>query len=181
MLTVRPDGDDTIDGSTSPVTMMPGHCYGYVVESEGKWLELWRPSSPKIRLTAEGGIAVLWTNGTGAVTIKGTVVDLDSSNDTFEVCPANDIDAVGIVYESGIAAGSEAWVVILGVAEGLLEDSTAGTAGYWCGISTTQAGRFTANAISPANQTRHFQEMGHCLQNVAAGTDQLCRLVLHWN
>ena len=85
----------------------------------------------KVRLTPEGGIAVRLTNKTGSASVKGTLCELSPSVDSAVVTVgANEPDVIGVMYESGIADGSDVWVVIQGVAEVLLKDTTASTRGY---------------------------------------------------
>ncbi len=137
--------------------------------------------------TPEGGIAVRLTNNTGANTIKGTLVCACTAGDyAFKVCGADDPDAMGVVYESGIAAGQEAWVVTYGKADVLLQDTTASTRGYWARTSVTQAGRADiTNAVPPGggivNHEIHFREIGHCIESKGSGTDVLARIMTHFN
>ncbi len=137
--------------------------------------------------TLEGGRAIKLTNKTGVASVKGIVVKPSSSTDyAVDVCDADGVDPIGVVYEDGIADGSEVWVVISGIAEVLLEDSTATTRGYWARTSITQAGRADITAALPPEGTiqaleNHFSEIGHSIQSVTAGTDKLARIVMHIN
>ena len=137
--------------------------------------------------TLEGGRAIKLTNKTGVASVKGIVVKPSSSTDyAVDVCGADGVDPIGVVYEDGIADGSEVWVVISGIAEVLLEDSTATTRGYWARTSITQAGRADITAALPPEGTiqaleNHFSEIGHSIQSVTAGTDKLARIVMHIN
>jgi hypothetical protein len=73
-------------------------------------------------------------------------------------------------------------VVVSGIADVLLQDSTASTRGYWVRTSTTTAGRADAtNADPPGLVVAHMSEIGHCLQSQIAGTNVLARCVLHFN
>lgn len=135
----------------------------------------------KFWLTPEGGYAILLTNKTGANSVKGTLVKCGTGTDnSFIVSPTNEQQTIGAVYESGIADGSECWVVIGGIAECLLEDSTAATRSYWCGVSGTTAGRMQT-AAAPPNTTQHWEELGHTLESKAGGTDVLCKIAMHFN
>jgi hypothetical protein len=141
----------------------------------------------KVKLTLEGGIAILLTNKTGANSVQGQLVTPDAANDDAVVLTAaNDLEIIGVFYESGIADGSEAWVVISGIADVAMEDNTASTRGNWVRTSIIEAGyadATNAGAPAPINQT-HFTEIGHCIETVAAGgvgTHILARCVLHFN
>jgi hypothetical protein len=133
-------------------------------------------------ITPEGGFAVKLVNATGSASVKGSLVMADNSAfETFNLETANGIDPFGVVYEAGVPNGSRCFVVVGGVADALLTDGTSSTFGNWVAVSVTQAGRVDANAASPPNQTRHFQEVGHCFQSVTAGVNKLCRIVMHFN
>jgi hypothetical protein len=133
-------------------------------------------------ITTGGGFALRLTNKTGGASVKGTLVQADTTTDNaFSVEGANGIDPIGVVAESGVPDGSLCWVVIGGRVQVLLTDSTASTRGNWCAVSTTQAGRVDANAGSPPNQARHFQEVGHCLETKTAGTNVLAWINMHLN
>jgi hypothetical protein len=136
--------------------------------------------------TADGGVATKYTNATGAASVKGTIVKLGSTDDTVIINPADDPMPMGIVYEAGVANGSEMWVTIAEDAYVLLEDGTAGTAGYWLKQSDTAAGRADASNAAPTGGTiaalnDHFSEIGHCEETVSSGTDVLCKIHIHWN
>jgi hypothetical protein len=146
-----------------------------------------RPAFPgaKIGYTIEGGAAILLTNKTGSNSVKGSLVEAsENNNNAFELEAADGIDPIGVVYSNGVPDGGLCWVVIGGIAEGLLEDQTAATQGNWVGLSATAAGRVDMTAGSPANQTRHFQECGHCLETVSAGGPGelvLAKFLMHFN
>ena len=141
----------------------------------------------KVKLTVEGGIAVKLTNKTGAASVKGTLVIADTTtDDAFKIMPANGVMVIGAVYENGIADGSECWVVIAGIAEVLLEDSTAATRGYWARTSVNDNGRADiTNAAPPGGGIPeldiHTAEIGHCIESKSAGTDVLAKIIMHFN
>lgn len=141
----------------------------------------------KCRITAEGGLAVLLTNKTGGNSVKGQIVAAsDTVENAFMTVVADDYDPIGAVYESGIADGSECWVVVYGIAEVLLKDATTSTRGYWVRISSDTAGRADATAAAPSGGTigeidAHFREIGHCFESKEAGTDVLCKIIMHMN
>lgn len=136
----------------------------------------------KVKFTDEGGFAVKLTNKTGASSVKGTCVEASTATDNaFQVSAISAIDSIGFVYESGVADGSECWVVVNGIAEALLEDETASTRNYWVGSGDTTAGRVNMDSASPPNATRHFEECGHCIESKASGTNVLAKMIVHHN
>lgn len=138
-------------------------------------------------LTPEGGIAIYLKNKTGAPSVKGTLVNTESSEDySIDIAGADEPDIIGAVYEDGVADGELVLVVILGVADVLLEDGTASTRGYWCRISETQAGRADITNAAPPGGTisaieGHFREIGHCMESKLSGVDILARILMHFN
>jgi len=143
--------------------------------------------SDKVMITPLGGIAVKMTNKTGAASVKGTLVDTSTATDNaFAVEGADGLDPIGVVYESGVADGSECWVVIAGIVEVLLEDTTAATRGYWVRTSVNTAGRVDATNAAPPGGTIaaleiHLAEVGHCVETKTGGTDVLAKIVMHFN
>lgn len=138
----------------------------------------------KIKLTKEGGIATRYYNKTGAPSIKGTAVKAINSPGLSDAIGISEIDTystIGFIYEDGIADGSLVWVVYSGIAEILLEDGIAATAGQWVRSSVTQAGRALTQAAPPPPPSfdDHFQEYGHILETKNAGVNVLVRAQLH--
>lgn len=139
-------------------------------------------------ITVEGGFAVRMLNQTGGASVKGTVVEPQSGaveNRGVKAITADDPDLVGVIYESGIADGSLMWVVVSGMAQILLQDSTAGTRGYWSRASASQAGRVNStSAVPPGGGVTeldiHVREVGHCAETVDAGTNVLCWHHVHF-
>lgn len=125
-------------------------------------------------------------NKTGANSIKGTIVIASTGTDmAFSVASVDDEESIGIVAEDGVGDGSECFIIISGVAEVLLKDSTSATRGYWVKTSDV-AGRADATNASPPGggipqHDEHFQEIGHCLETVSAGTDVLAKILVHFN
>ena len=142
----------------------------------------------KVGLTELGGIAIKLTNETGAPSVKGTIViasNVSGQDDSFEVAGADEYQPIGIVYEDGIADGSECWVVINGVAQVLLKDATTSTTGNWVRTSDV-AGRADVTLAAPPGGgipelDQHMQEVGHSLETKSANTDVLCKVALHFN
>ncbi len=132
------------------------------------------------RFTPERGIAVSLTNKTGVASVKGTIVEAHAGTDNaFRVCDASSIESFGVVYEDGIADGSECLVVIGGRCQVLLKDATLSTRNNWVGVSDV-AGRADATGASPAAAPQHFKEIGHCIESKAADTDVLAFIILHF-
>ena len=131
-------------------------------------------------LTPEGGLALRLTNKTGVASVKGTIIEAHAATDNaFRVCDANSVESFGIVYEDGIADGSECLVVIGGRCQVLLKDATASTRNNWVEVSDV-AGRADATGASPAAAPQHFQEIGHCIESKGADTDVLAFIMLHF-
>lgn len=148
------------------------------------WPYLSMTAGANIFLTPEGGIATYMVNGTGSTSVKGSVVSASGAADSSFILQANQYDAIGIVYESGIAAGQPCRVVFAGVAEVLFEDGVAPVRGYWVQAHTTD-GRAT-NLTEPSgggfvNSNEHFKEIGHCQESKSAGTNVLAKCVVHFN
>ena len=136
----------------------------------------------KAKVTAEGGFAVRLTNKTGANSVKGTVVEADGAvDDAFELAPADATDAIGVVYEDGIADGAECWIVWGGIADVLLKDGTAATRHYWVMVSDVAGRADATSAVPPGAVLAHFREIGHCVESVGSGTDVLARIAVHFN
>ena len=140
-------------------------------------------SAPNGGITVEGGVYVWMINKSGAPSVKGSIAAADTGvNYAFKLTAADAYDAIGAVYDSGIADATWCRVVIGGIADVLLQDSTASTRAYWVRTSTTAAGRADAtNAAPPGLVLQHFAEIGHCLESKNAGTDVLARCLLHFN
>lgn len=140
--------------------------------------------STKVLLTPEGGIAVKLTNKTGAASVAGQLVKADTAtNDAVVLTAISDTECFGVFYNSGIVDGSEVWVVVAGIADVLFEDNHGPTRGDWVATSATDAG-YAVSQASPAAAPTHFEEIGHCIETVAAGgagTHVAARCVLHFN
>lgn len=130
-----------------------------------------------------GGICIKLTNKTGAASVAGQLVQADTANnDAVILAPAGNVDTIGVFLDAGVADGSEAWVVVSGIADVALDDNVAAVRGYWMG-SGVLAG-YAATSVSPPAAPTHFEEIGHCIESVAAGgagTHILARCVLHFN
>jgi len=143
-----------------------------------------KAASTNVKFTPEGGLAIKLTNETGGNSVKGSVVHAgETVANSFEL-QSDEYDAIGVVYDDGIADGEECWVVVSGIAEVLLKDSTAATVGYWVKSADTDGRAEVTTApsgIGAIAASEHFREIGHCLESATAGTDVLVKVVLHFN
>jgi hypothetical protein len=131
--------------------------------------------------TGEYGPQFRLTNRTGSNTVKGTIVRASTANDmAFETEAADEDEPIGIVYQDGVANGSDAWVWGSGaVAQVLLVNSTAATRGYWAAVGSAD-GRADMTNANPI-VANHWREIGHCLESKTAGTNVLARAIIHFN
>ena len=128
----------------------------------------------KVKMTELGGIAVQMVNKTGAPSVKGTVVVASSTTDNgCAIADTSADDAIGVIFDSGVADGSPVWVVVIGVAEVLIEDATEASRRAYVSMSTTVAGR--ANAAGVAASTL---DIGSCIKSADAGTTVLATVML---
>jgi hypothetical protein len=153
----------------------------------------WIQISTKMRIghdesTGEYGVQMKLENQSGSNSVKGTVVAPSGSDaESWDVITADDVNAIGVVYEGGVADGSECWVWMNGsVCQVLLEDGTASTVGYWAKVSDNDAGRADASNAAPPGGTigaleDHMSEIGHCMETKGSGTDVLAKIMLHFN
>ncbi len=133
-----------------------------------------------VAITAEGGFAQRYTNKTGAISIKGTVVEASSSADNaVDIEEAAGVEPIGFIYNNGIPDGEDVWIVTSGRAQGLMENSSACVRGDWMGVSDSAAGRLQCSTEPPAT-VKHDQECGHSVQSVTGGTDVLVLLDIHF-
>lgn len=139
------------------------------------------------RITNEGGFAYRLYNKTGSASQKGLIVRSSTAMaSSVTVADAGIPDPIGVFYEDGVPDGSLAWVVTNGIADVLLEDSTAATLRYWVKMSENQNGRADASIAAPSGGAigeleEHMHEIGHSLESQSAGSDVLCRILMHFN
>ena len=141
----------------------------------------------KVKITAEGGIAVKMTNKTGGASVKGEVVTVYTATAVNSAVAKIVVDVpapIGVFYESGVADGSEAWVVVSGIADVYFIGNTA-LGNLARGFITGDAGYVTGQALaeavpsSPFASDKHFYEIGHVIEaRTGAG---LAKCVLHFN
>ncbi len=138
-----------------------------------------------IKFTPEGGLAVKLINKTGGVSVKGTVVNSSSSVDLAVQKIVVDVpDAIGAIYDNGVADGGEVWVVVSGIAEVYFIGSVT-RKNLVRGFVTSDGGYVSGQALnealptSPFSTDKHFYEIGHAIQNrTGAG---LAKIILHFN
>lgn len=189
LVTINRGGANTIDGVNSVsllyqndyITLVPtNEGYSIIDSNSGT-------STNKVKITPEGGIAVKLTNKTGGASVKGEVVSVYSAtaiNSSVSKIVVDIPAPIGVFYESGVADGNEAWVVISGVADVYFVGNT--TRGHLArGFITGDAGYVTGQALSeavpssPFASDKHFYEIGHVLESrTGAG---LAKCVLHFN
>lgn len=143
--------------------------------------------SGKILFTKEGGLAVRLINKTGAVSVKGTVVQPYNStaiDNAVEKITQDIPDPIGVIYNDGIADGNYMWVVISGIADVLFIGNT--TRGHFArGFISADVGYIAGYVlseqvpVSPFATDKHFYEIGHIMESrVGAG---LAKVILHFN
>jgi len=93
-------------------------------------------------------------------------------------------DCIGVFYDSGIADGSEAWIVISGIADIYFWGST--TRGHLARTGlAANTGEISGQALSediptsPFATDKHFCEIGHVLESKTGA--RLAKCVLHFN
>ncbi len=129
--------------------------------------------------TAIGGFAIKLTNKTGSNTVAGQLVNVyiaTAIDDAFKTISASDENIIGVVLDAGVADGSEAWVVVNGIADVLMD--AGGSARGDRIISSATAGSGDVWNVGGAVAT-HFQEIGHCIET--RGGAGLARCILHFN
>jgi len=142
-----------------------------------------------IGFTPEGGLAIRLINKTGANSIKGTVVHPISGTlnpiGSFDTSDVNDVDPIGAIYESGVPDGSPCFIVTAGVAEVLVENGSTGSIGGWYKVSSSTPGRAVmavhAAGIPALQDSVHFMELGHGMQNHESGSEVLTKIIMHFN
>lgn len=143
-------------------------------------------SGGRIKFTADGGLAVQYTNKTGADSIKGYVVMTSTATaDAVELVAVNDVDPIGVFLDSGVPDGQPAWIVVSGRAYAYFIASVtlnhlART--FLTGESGAAAGKAMSEAKPSGGSAaveKHFAEIGHVLEaRTGAG---LALVNLHFN
>lgn len=131
---------------------------------------------PKIRLTPEGGYAVLFT--AAEALSQGEIVYFAQGGtaDNVSKAPAGNEMPVGVVYASA-AQGASVWVVTTGRVKVLPEAGITAAMGYVLYVGAT-AGRAGQSATAPAND--HWKEVGHWAAT-GSGAGALTYALVHFN
>jgi hypothetical protein len=133
--------------------------------------------------TNERGFLLKMLNKTGVSSVKGELVAQHSSNNREVTLQTGEYDTIGIVQEAGVAEGSEMWVWQIGsVCQALLKNTVSASRANLA-IAADTDGRMDMVATPPPPPTAdtHFKEVGHALEAVTGGTDQLCLISFHLN
>ena len=129
-------------------------------------------------ITSIGGIAINLFNRTGHSSVKGEVVQSSDTTDLEVTLEASGgVDPMGIIYNAGIAEGSNVWVVVAGIAQ-VFYDANGAINGGWVEASELTSGRADGSAASPQPAPQHFSEIGHALEDAAANT--LGKISIHF-
>ena len=157
-------------------------------------IDIVNPSLPldvkaKAGISSIGGLCIKLTNKTGSNTIAGQLVQAGTAtDDSFILSGVDETENIGVVLDSGIGDGSEAWIVNSGIADVAMKDNTAATRGNWVKASSEAGYADSTNATPPGGGIpeldEHMREIGNCIENVTAGgggTHILARCVLHFN
>jgi len=174
-------GKDIAAGNTGPAWRTEN---GTVIQLDQSLKTTDAPTFNKIKITAIGGTAIQLTNKTGANTVAGKVVEASTTtDDAFQINDADGNHPIGIVLDAGIADGSEAWIVVNGIADVAIVSGEAATRGWW--VFTSDAGYCTMledpTGGGAAELDQHMREVGHCIETVAANGVILARCVIHFN
>jgi hypothetical protein len=143
-------------------------------------------TNSNIKFTKEGGLAVKLINKTGSASVKGNLVEpSDTTNFAVDLVVKDVPDPIGVFYDTGVANGQPAWVVIAGIAEVYFVGNT--TRGHFArGFLTADGGSYVvgealseAVPTSPFANDKHFYEIGHVIETrTGAG---LAKCILHFN
>lgn len=125
--------------------------------------------------TGEYGMQMRVLNKTGGASIKGYLLRASSTtNYGFQYVAVDEPDPIYVVYESGVADGSEMWVWAFGLVQ--IYTGNACSRRYVIravatGDADTTSGRATAEAApsSPFATDKHFQEIAHAAAAGSAG------------
>lgn len=135
--------------------------------------------SQKIKLTVSGGYAIKLTNKTGNNSVAGELVNAHTSvENAVEATAINDTIPIGAFLDSGVSDGSEAWIVVGGIAQVKVDASTTVAVGDWVKVSSNTAGRCESSGTEQPG-ANHFREVGHALEG--GGNNELIKIAMHFN
>ncbi|GAG37369.1 unnamed protein product, partial [marine sediment metagenome] len=92
---------------------------------------------------------------------------------SYKVADADATDVIGIVYNAGVADGSDVWIVVSGIAEVLID--AGGCVHHDRLISSATAG--SADVSNTPAVAVHFQEIGHAIETVVGAG--LAKAIIH--
>ena len=119
--------------------------------------------------TQAGGRGVLMENQTGGASVAGQVVECHASiDDAFDTESTSGTDAIGVVYNAGVANGSDVWIITGGRAQ-ILADANGFTNNERLGTSDTVAGAVEDIGGSPITAL-HFTEVAHACGDAASNS-----------
>ncbi len=122
-----------------------------------------------------GGFMVKLTNKTGVNSVAGDIVRASAAQaDAVSWGIIDELHSIGVFLESGIADGSEAWVVVGGIADVHMD---AGGCLFGDRIIAGGTARRGEASNLPAVGV-HFQEIGHAIETAAGNA--LARINLHF-
>lgn len=176
-LLLRNDNDKIRLGATATDLEIYSDGTNAVFSATGKFtFDKTAEFASKIKLTAIGGYAIKLTNKSGANSVAGEVVIASTANaDAVASGAASELQPIGVFLDDGITDGSEAWIVVSGIAD-VKADGTGWALGDRIVTSATAKRGAVNNAPTAAV---HFQELGHAIE--AAAANALGRCVLHQN
>lgn len=118
-----------------------------------QWNELltWTlsPEGERFKITKEGGFAIRLLNKTGAPTVKGELTQVSVDADEALTIASDPYAVQGPWYTSGVEDGESGFVVVSGMADVLLEDSTPANRSHWVRLSRVTPGRADATFDRP--------------------------------
>lgn len=141
-------------------------------------------SGKRVLSTPEGGVVTWVINKTGALSIKGYVVEPEGTTD-FAVKYTNpgDADPVGIVYDPDVPDGELMRIVVAGIADVFYRGNV--TRATFSRVATTGEAGNGGQAVNEALPTppfatdKHFQEIGHPIESRSGAG--LAKTILHFN
>jgi len=133
----------------------------------------------KFKITNTGAYCIKLTNKTGSNTVAGQIVKtlagVGNPDDAVALAGVSELHPIGVFLESGVTDGSEAWIVVSGIVNVLVD---AGGCARGDRLITGAIGGFATVNNAPSVAV-HFQEIGHCIETRAGAG--LARAVLHFN
>ncbi len=175
----RDTGQITYDHNVNSMSFRVNTINRIIIASTGDATFTASIENPKFKITSIGGSAIKLTNKTGGVSVAGQLVAPYSAtavDDAVKTATADSDEVIGVIYNTGVADGSEVWVVVSGIADVLMD--AGGSARGDRIISSPTAGSADVWNTGGAVAT-HFLEIGHCLET--RGGAGLAKAVLHFN